>query len=438
MLAEKDLAFLIDHEVLLITTADVGKEKMVTFLYPVGDLIDSPDFAALGKDPDDALVEAITATVQPVVVGCEWWPLVRLRLFAVCKVLVISLCLQTQAPRNPRDVVVASVGPQELARIWGPVVGNSPVLRVYWLPWESGLHSIADEKEGQQMVEMVRKLIAPKSWAEAGAYISFIHCALVVRQTPDVHRRIEGFMGGLSGVVTGYAAAKADPIRRAPKQASSSTSAHSRPKSANATRHNARQGLLPAAPCPEFDRRTGNALKVGKQSNPRSAAGRTFSCRSGARSRFRSPGRGDNLRSKPSTRRLLTYAPPCSTVRRASPLLLARPASTRASTIFKPGASNRERGNVAAGDIGEDFRQLRVAKLLDLGAEEDIGRPAGGGQARLAMHQPRQLLGQTALAFAGLGLGGSRGVERFDLFVRKFGQHRKQRPASASSTLIQY
>ncbi len=39
LLAEKDLAYIIDHEVLLITTADVAKTKTVTKVYPVADLV---------------------------------------------------------------------------------------------------------------------------------------------------------------------------------------------------------------------------------------------------------------------------------------------------------------------------------------------------------------------------------------------------------------
>jgi hypothetical protein len=39
MLAEKELAYIIDHEVLLITTAEVAKTKTVTKVYPVADLV---------------------------------------------------------------------------------------------------------------------------------------------------------------------------------------------------------------------------------------------------------------------------------------------------------------------------------------------------------------------------------------------------------------
>ncbi len=106
--------------------------------------------------------------------------------------------------------------------------------------------------------------------------------------------------------------------------------------------------------------------------------------------------------------------------------------------MFSPAPSSRERGSVTARHVGEDFRQLAVAQLVDLGAEEDFGGPAGGGQARFAVHQPRELLGQAALAFAGLGsaarAASSDSISSRDSSVR----NRRHLPASASSTLIQY
>ena len=242
MLAEKDLAFLVDHEVLLITTADVGKQKTVTLLYPVGDLIDSPDFSTLGKNPYDVLTDAITSTVCP-----SSWDTNggsgSIAPFAVCKVLVIS---QTDDIHREIQEMLSSLRsvrknlPESAA-----VVSNAPVLRVYRLPWKSA-DGIADETEGQQMVDMVRKLIAPKSWTDANAYIGFIHGALSVRQMPDVHRRIKSFMGGLSGTETRYAAAKAAPAA-VPKADSSIPAPTPSPKvpTPPATLP---PGLLPSAP----------------------------------------------------------------------------------------------------------------------------------------------------------------------------------------------
>jgi len=212
MFEAKDLNFVIEHEVILITTADVGKANTVTFLYPVGDLVGNPDFAGPGKDSYDALTDAITTTVRP----SSWADNGgngSIAPFAACKVLVIS------EPQDVQREIQELMSSIRLVRKSLPetaaVANSASVLRVYWLPWETA-GSVADAKEGQQMVEMVRKLIAPKSWSDPNAYIGFIHGQLVVRQTPDVHRRIEGFIGGLSGVEIRHAAAKTAPAAAPP------------------------------------------------------------------------------------------------------------------------------------------------------------------------------------------------------------------------------
>ena len=48
-----------------------------------------------------------------------------------------------------------------------------------------------DGKVGPQVVGMIQKLVAPKSWSEPAAYIATVPGAIVVRQTPAVHRQIQ-------------------------------------------------------------------------------------------------------------------------------------------------------------------------------------------------------------------------------------------------------
>jgi hypothetical protein len=207
LLESKGMDFVIDHEVLLITVTDTATMKTVTELYPVGDLVGSPDFSALGKDPYDALTEAITTAVRPSSWDANGGP-GSIAPFAVCKVLVVSQPEDGQ--REIQELLSSIRSVRRNLPDTAAGANNAPILRVYWLPWENA-GSIADEKEGQQLVEMVRKLIAPKSWTDPNAYIGFIHGALVVRQTADIHRRIESFMGGLNDVQIGHAAAKTTP-----------------------------------------------------------------------------------------------------------------------------------------------------------------------------------------------------------------------------------
>ena len=90
--------------------------------------------------------------------------------------------------------------------------------------------------------------------------------------------------------------------------------------------------------------------------------------------------------------------------------------------MFRPGAASRSRGSSLAGHVGEDLAQLGVGQFVDLGAEEDLGRPPGRGQAgspwtsRVSSSASRRWLSRVP------GLGCAGGVERFDFFVRQLGQ----------------
>ena len=57
LLRPLDLAFVIDDEVLLITTTEVADMRLFTRTYPIGDLIGDNDY--------DSLIEVITTTVRP-------------------------------------------------------------------------------------------------------------------------------------------------------------------------------------------------------------------------------------------------------------------------------------------------------------------------------------------------------------------------------------
>ena len=104
-----------------------------------------------------------------------------------------------------------------------------------------------------------------------------------------------------------------------------------------------------------------------------------------------------------------------------------------------PSSVSTLRASRLAGHVGEDLGELGVVQIGDLGAEEDFGGALGGGQARVAVDEPRQLLGQAALAVA-LGRRRRRGPRRAIRFLRAAASVsiRRHLPTSASSTLIQY
>ena len=59
MLSALDLTYVVENEVLLITTPDKASNKLTTKVYPVGDLL------AAGKDGFKPLTQAIRSTIRP-------------------------------------------------------------------------------------------------------------------------------------------------------------------------------------------------------------------------------------------------------------------------------------------------------------------------------------------------------------------------------------
>jgi len=72
MLRELDLTFLIENEVLMITTPEEAECRLTTKIYPVGDIINRAEFAAFdapghggGSADYDSLIEMITSCIEP-------------------------------------------------------------------------------------------------------------------------------------------------------------------------------------------------------------------------------------------------------------------------------------------------------------------------------------------------------------------------------------
>jgi hypothetical protein len=187
LLSTKDLGFVIDHDVLLITTFDVGKAKNVTKFYPVQDLVGTIN-PATGEIDYQTLVDTITGTVTPTSWDSNGGG-GSIEPFQICKLLVVSQMqdvhreikglltrLRSERKKNPPIVVAPS---------------NEPVVRMY------SLRLLSDEKESQQIVDMIRKLIEPKSWNDSKSYIGVVSGSIVVRQTPEVHRHIQNLLNAL-------------------------------------------------------------------------------------------------------------------------------------------------------------------------------------------------------------------------------------------------
>ncbi len=47
-----------------------------------------------------------------------------------------------------------------------------------------------EQRDLQRFSEAIRRLVAPDTWSRRDVYLSYVSGALIVRQTPEVHRKI--------------------------------------------------------------------------------------------------------------------------------------------------------------------------------------------------------------------------------------------------------
>ena len=120
---------------------------------------------------------------------------------------------------------------------------------------------------------------------------------------------------------------------------------------------------------------------------------------------------------------VVDVGPPLLDRRRASPLLLASPASTRASTIGQPLAVEPRATELTCSARRRRSRLSWLSlEVADLGTEEDLGRLLRGGQAaspwtsRVSSSAKRRWLSRSPGSFARAT------SSEFDLLVREFGE----------------
>ncbi len=178
-----DATYLSDHDVVLITSDAKCKEKVVTVIYPVGDLISPP---ANSFDDVDAkyadLIEAITNCVAPFT-----WSAAGgsgdVHALPALRVLIISQTQQIhqQCGQLLTDLRSAPHGDKRPAMPLGDLV-----VRKY---------EIAAKPESlDQCIQAVRTSVAPASWGAEGVYIVKIDNSLLVRQTRGVQALVTTFL----------------------------------------------------------------------------------------------------------------------------------------------------------------------------------------------------------------------------------------------------
>jgi len=259
LLRQIDLTYVIQHEMLLVSTPEKANADLNTVVYRVNDLVRPAGGAATDSATEadfESLIEAITTTIGPTMWDESGGP-GSIKEFELADSLVLS---QTeQMHRGIVDLLTQLRSKRSAAVAAPPVAQGRPqlddsrlVLRIYTLrdtgvpvrdmpagmggmggggfgggggggyfapastpelaqisrPKDKGKSSTppamtaANPKLAAELSVAVTQFVAPSSWTRAQAMIMPVAGKLVVRQTPAVHRQIESFlqaMGTWSG-----------------------------------------------------------------------------------------------------------------------------------------------------------------------------------------------------------------------------------------------
>jgi hypothetical protein len=194
MLQEHELNYIIDHEVLLITSDAKAKEHVVVDYYPVGDLIGDTS-GKTTKEIDDAyskLVEVITASIAPT----SWTDSGgngSITPFPPCKALV---CAQTDELHGELTALLAKLRAgrtKETTSLQPAQTAGGFTTRVYQL-------SLDHADAAADYVEVIRNLVEPKIWKGHDAFLGKVSGAIIARCSPTTHERIELLLNELQAL----------------------------------------------------------------------------------------------------------------------------------------------------------------------------------------------------------------------------------------------
>ncbi len=215
MLSGGGLGCIIDHDILLITTADKAKTITTTRVYDVADLLAVESSNDDSLDTDSAIVKAIVTCVAP-----NSWALAG-GTGSICPVPAVKSIVVSQnaevheqiaelladlrarlpahdktsssQPSSPHD---AQVAPRE----------TSAVLRVYTL------NPPDDEAATDRYVAVIRDLVEPKSWTDGSGYLRALSGKIAVRNTPAVQARVKRLLEELGAIAKDGGGMFRDPI----------------------------------------------------------------------------------------------------------------------------------------------------------------------------------------------------------------------------------
>jgi hypothetical protein len=185
MLEEHELNYIIDHDVLLITSDTKAKEHVVIECYPVGDLIGETS-GKTTKEIDKAyaeLVEVVTTNIAPPT-WADAGGTGSITPFPLCKALV---CAQTGEIHGELKALLAKLRAgqtKESASAQPTQTTGAFAMRVYQLAPD---HADA----ATDYLEVIRNLVEPQIWKGHGAFLGKVPGAIIARCSPATHERIE-------------------------------------------------------------------------------------------------------------------------------------------------------------------------------------------------------------------------------------------------------
>ena len=196
---DQELTFIIDEEILIVTTEEVASERLEIMIYPVLDLVERTGNPNGIKNLDfDTVIQIITTTVGP-----DSWEEAggagRVSEYESLAALVVAqtddvhqdtLALLTElrrieAERAKSDAAKKAEKPEETDDF-------VTVVFLLWQPNDKETHV----KE-TDLVKLLKETVAMESWKEDEVSVRTLPSRLIIRQRKSVHRKVYEVLIGL-------------------------------------------------------------------------------------------------------------------------------------------------------------------------------------------------------------------------------------------------